>query len=215
MRSLLFLGGGILIGAGLVHAEARVYAEKQAAEKLKEEIASHKRVLEMAAENFLADRISEAPAKTEGELDPTFVKLKDMAINRADVADDSDDAIKVGGEMVQETSLSSVTPSSEYLQTAQDYSEISVNDPIVPVQYISSDDYDEEDGRAKEQILIHMGEDQPLFICEGIVVENWQSLISPNILVDMYSMCPPGTEKILYVRNHLTDTDYEVIQEIP
>lgn len=202
MRSLLFLGGGILIGAGLVHVEARVYAEKQAAEKLKEEVASHKRVLEMAAENFLADRISEAPVETESELDQ-------------DAPDTSDDSIKVGGEMVQETSLSSVTPSSEYLQTAQDYSEISVNDPIVPVQYISSDDYDEEDGRAKEQILIHMGEDQPLFICEGIVVENWQSLISPNILVDMYSMCPPGTEKILYVRNHLTDTDYEVIQEIP
>lgn len=202
MRSLLFLGGGILIGAGLVHAEARVYAEKQAAEKLKEEIASHKRVLEMAAENFLAERVSEAPVETEAELDQ-------------DAADTSDDSIKVGGEMVQETSLSSVTPSAEYLKVAADYSEISVNDPIVPVQYISSDDYDEEDGRAKEQILIHMGEGEPLFICEGIVQPDWKSLISPNILVDMYSMCPPGTEKILYVRNHLTDTDYEVIQEIP
>lgn len=201
MRALMFLGGGLLLGVGFVHAEATVTAEKRAQKNFEEQLESHKRVLQRAAEDFLAREV-EAPAATEEDLDGP---------------DTSANAIRVGGEMTVETKLSDLTPSADYLKTARDYTTgVNLSPSIETVQYITEDEYDEEDGRAKEQILIHMGDNEPLFINEGIIVSNWKELISPNILVDMYQRCPPGTEnRVLYVRNNRNDTDYEVIQEIP
>ncbi len=223
MRALLYLGGGLLIGAGFVHAEATVTAEKRAQEKFDEQLASHKRVLEMAAEKFLLDQI-DGPYETEFDLDPEanriampnmdapFVHPMDR---RMDEADKSEDAIRVGGEMTVETKLSDLTPSVDYLKHAREYAQSPTAAPVSEVSYISEDEYNEEDGRAKEQLLIHMGPDGPMFINEGIVTQDWAELVSPNILVDMYQMISPGEDRVLYVRNTRTDTDYEVIQEIP
>lgn len=212
MRALLFIGGGILIGVGFTHAEATVAAEKRATVKLIEEVESHKRVINMAAESFLQDQM-EGPFPTEEDLDRNKIAMPDM-----DGPDTSADAITVGGEMTVTTSISAITPSADYLAAARDYQQpVETSTPLIPVEYITEDDYHEEDGRAKEQILIHMGGDgEPLFVNEGVMLPDWQELISPNILVDLYQRVPPGSEeRVLYVRNHRNDTDYEVIQEIP
>jgi hypothetical protein len=214
MRGLLFLGGGLLLGVGFAHTEAAVIAEKRAQERFDEQLESHKRVLQMATEDFLGREV-DGPFDTEADLFDE--NGKDERQRFLDAAEDGPDAIKVGGEIIIETKLSDLTPSADYLATARDYS--GPTGPSVElsgVEYITEDEYGEEDGRAKEQILIHMGADEPLFINEGIIVPDWRELISPNILVDMYQRVPPGTEnRVLYVRNNRNDTDYEVIQEIP
>lgn len=220
MRSLMFLGGGLLIGVGVAWGEATRSAEQRANERIAEEVAMHKRVLEKAAEQYLYNK-SEAPAETEDELDEFGrrdgdEKLMSVSMNRPDgldEADTSEDAIKVGGEMTVETPVQEISP--EYLATAHDYSDMPLSQAGPELEYITEDEFAEEDGRDKEQILIHMGETEPLFITAGVVVPDWSEKISPNILVDMYQKCPPGTDKVLYVRNHRTDTDYEVVQEIP
>lgn len=197
-------GCGVLAGVSLAWGEAIRSAEKKANERIIEEVAQHKRVINQAAEMYLASQ-SEAPAMTEEELNAHGVQLQHL-----DEADTSTDAIKVGGQMTVETQIS-----PDYLQHARDYSDMPLSSPINELEYITEDEYAEEDGRDKEQILIHMGETEPLFVSAGVVVPNWHELISPNILVDMYQKCPPGTDKVLYVRNNRNDTDYEVIQEIP
>lgn len=201
MRSdLLFLGGGILIGSGFTWLEARRQAQISARKEFDEQLEMHKRVLNSAAEDFLTREL-DGPFNTEEDLDGP---------------DTSSDAVRVGGEMIAETALSDMTPTVDYLSKARVYSEVQLSNNVSPVSYISEDEFHEEDGRAKEQILIHMGEDEPLFISEGIVIPNWRELISPNILVDMYQRLTPDVEnRVLYVRNAMTDTDYEVIQEIP
>lgn len=199
MRALLFLGGGILIGVGLTYTEAHITTEARMQEEFTESLESHKRVLQTAAEDFL-NRESDGPFETEEELNETEAP------------------VMVGGDIVMETKVQEVGPGPEYLKAARDYT-TAIGDAsgVIPLEYISEDDYNEDDGRSKEQILIHMSiEGDPLFMNEGIVLENWKELISPNILVDMYQMIPPNQEtKVLYVRNHIVDTDYEVIQEFP
>lgn len=191
------VGSGIIAGVSLAWGEAARRAEKKANERVIEEVAQHKRVIEMAAESYLNRKNAETdgPFETEEELDEP---------------DTLDDAIKVGGQMTVETQIA-----PDYLQHARDYSDMPLASPVRELEYITEDEYTEEDGRDKEQILIHMGETEPLFVSAGVVVPNWHELISPNILVDMYQRCPPGTDKVLYVRNNRNDTDYEVIQEIP
>lgn len=214
MRSLLFLGGGLLIGAGLSWGEATRVAERRANQRVLDEVASHKRVLEKAAEKYLADTVPEGPALTEEELythqDPAWGGAVDP-----DEADTSEDAIKVGGEAILTTSITEVGPTTDYLAAAHDYHTSEMSAPERELEYIEAEEYDEDDGRLKEEILIHMGETEPLFISEGLVVMDWSEKISPNVLVDMYQMCPPGEDKVLYVRNHVNGTDYRVVQEIP
>lgn len=84
------------------------------------------------------------------------------------------------------------------------------------ISYIDEDDYlDEEDGRYKGKIEILMTENGPQFTMEGDPLENWEQKVGDSILVDMYNKCPPGTEGILWVRNHRTNEDYEVVREEP
>lgn len=200
MKSLLLVGGGILIGVGLSWGEAYRQTEVAAQERYREQLQSYTRANEMA-DRLRENWDVEPPAATEQDLD---------------AADESNDAIRVGGEMVAETSLSDITPSADYLAAARDYSPSETAVEALQIEYITEDEFHEEDGNDKEQILIHMGEQEPLFINNGLVVEDWKELISPNILVDMYQRIPPGTDtRVLYVRNHRLGTDYEVIQEIP
>ena len=40
--------------------------------------------------------------------------------------------------------------------------------------------------------------------------------VGPSILRDFYTMVPPNARPaVLYVRNNLTESDYEVIRDIP
>lgn len=194
----MLVGGGILIGVGVSWAEATRQAEIRANERIEDEITSYHRVAKMVR--------SEAPVEDEETLNGVdFDGDTELKIEEPEVVS------------VRETPLSEVTPGVEYLQAVQEYWTPPNSAIEVRIEYIDEDTFAEEDGRSKEQILIHMGADaEPLFVNEGVMVVDWQEIIPPTILADMYTRCGPEMDnKVLYVRNHANDTDYEVIQEIP
>lgn len=83
------------------------------------------------------------------------------------------------------------------------------------VSYIEDEDYLDEDGRFKGKIDIMLTDSEPVFLMDGAQIEDWDKRIGDSILVDMFRLCPPGTDPILYVRNHRTDEDYEVVRVEP
>lgn len=81
------------------------------------------------------------------------------------------------------------------------------------ISYIEEEDFqDEEDGRYKGRIDIMMDDHQPIFLMDGAQIDDWDKRLGDSILVDFYKLVPPGVDPILYVRNHRTGEDYEVVQ---
>lgn len=83
------------------------------------------------------------------------------------------------------------------------------------VSYIEEEEYQDDDGRLKEQILVYMDEYNPVFTEAGIPIDDWAEKIGDSIIVDFYRLVPPGVDPVLYVRNHRTGVDYEVIRQEP
>jgi hypothetical protein len=83
------------------------------------------------------------------------------------------------------------------------------------VSYIEEEEYQDDDGRLKEQILVFMDEYNPVFLEAGQPIDDWAEKIGDSIIVDFYRLVPPGVEPVLYVRNHRTGVDYEVIRQEP
>lgn len=223
------LGGGLIFGALLAHAEATSTAEIRSKNRYEEQLELHKRILQRAHEDFLRGQLAEHPVETEDELvvdgiyvydlqgnkDPRLVELERQdAENRAAKFLLSED-VKVGGEIIAETPIAP----PDYVGTASLYADPGTfinGEQVLSLEYIEAEDYEEEDGRAKEQITIFMGGDEPIFVMDGEPIENWAELIGDHILVDFYQRVPPGEQdRVLYVRNHKRDEDYEVWQTVP
>jgi hypothetical protein len=83
------------------------------------------------------------------------------------------------------------------------------------ISYLEEEEYMEEDGRFKGQITIVMEETQPSFFMDGKQISDWDQRVGDSIIVDFQKLVPPGIPPVLYVRNHRTDEDYEVLREIP
>jgi hypothetical protein len=79
------------------------------------------------------------------------------------------------------------------------------------ISYVEDEEYLEEDGRLKQRIEILIDETNPLFFLDGVPIDDWAARVGSSILADMYERTPPGLEAVLYVRNHRTDEDYEVV----
>jgi len=190
MRSLMLVGGGILIGVGLSYADATIRAEK----KLRESQTDNwKEWLESLPEPEEA----EAPAETEEEL--TF---------NAE-----------GGVLEQETNLieNPLPPGyvEEYVQKAAVYGDQAHILTSQPMEIIDEDQYAEEDGRAKELIQVFMGDGEPYFVQDGMVIEDWKEKVGDNILVMFYqNFGPDAKERTIWVRNNERGEDFEVSQEM-
>jgi hypothetical protein len=83
------------------------------------------------------------------------------------------------------------------------------------VSYIEEEDYLEEDGRYKGHIDIIMDEYNPVFLMDGQQIHDWDKKVGDSILVDFFTKVPPGADDVLYVRNHRTEEDYEVVRVNP
>lgn len=201
MRGLLFLGGGILIGVGVSWAEATRQAELRANDRIDEEVATYRHILDMAYEGLTP---IESPV-------PHEALLEEMSPERI-FGTESAEAEKTN---IRETPLSSVTPSADYVNHVQEYWDPSATTVETRFEYITEEEF-EESTAIKEEILIHMGGDaMPLFIQDGVMLVDWDEMIPNTILADMYSQCPPGEDKVLFVRNQKNGIDYRVRQEIP
>lgn len=86
---------------------------------------------------------------------------------------------------------------------------------LVPIMYITEEDYIEADGRAKEQLTFVGDGNVVHFFEEGVEIEDWKDRLGESFLVDFQKLVPYGADLVVWVRNQKTDTDYEVIREIP
>lgn len=84
------------------------------------------------------------------------------------------------------------------------------------VSYIEEEDYhDDGDGFFKGRVDIIMNDGAPIFMMDGQPIDDWDKRLGDSILVDFFTKVPPGVEPVLYVRNHRTTEDYEVVQVLP
>lgn len=203
------LGVGLLAGAALSHAEASLRAKKHYQEEYEETAATLERVYQF--------RIARAESKFWKNVDnASVVDDENYDLNEYSFQTADDDPITVGGEITIETPIA--TP--DYVAAATQYGdqETFASD-VSPwsLEFIEEEDYQDDDHRSKEQIVILMGgsDDEPLFMMDGHQIDNWAELVGDYILKEFYQRCPPGADRVLYVRNHARDEDYEVIQEMP
>lgn len=190
MRSLLLVGGGILIGVGLSYADATVRAEKKVRE-IEEKFWSDRIKTDLVRNTFYEP---EAPAATEDEL--TFNPE--------------------GAVLTPESNPLPHGYVEEYVEKAAVYGDSAHILQSQPMEIIDDDQYSEDDGRAKEQIQVFMGDGEPYFVQDGMVIEDWQEKIGDNILVMFYQNFTPDHTgpRVIYVRNHERGEDFEILQEM-
>ena len=82
------------------------------------------------------------------------------------------------------------------------------------ISYIEEEEFMEDDGRSKERVDFMIDTNLPYFFIDGMPVDNWTELLGGSLLVDFWTLTPPGDGAVFYVRNHLNNTDYEVIQVV-
>lgn len=194
MRSLLFVGGGILIGVGLTWTEAYISAENRHRNHYDSAIDAHKRAMDEALK-LAQERQAETPVETEAEL--TFNEEGSIL----------------------ETNVRGNVPAGyieEYVQKASVYGDPSHFQPgNQPIEFIDDDTYSEDDGNSKEIIQVFMGDGEPYFVQDGIVITDWKEKLGENILVAFYqNFGPNAEERVLWVRNNTLNEDYEVVQEM-
>lgn len=86
------------------------------------------------------------------------------------------------------------------------------------ISYIEEEEFDEEDGRQKYSISMVIDPEtmDVTFFCNGVEMGDWGVRLGPSIVTDFIEHVPHNLpNQILYVRNHQTDEDYEVVRELP
>ena len=83
------------------------------------------------------------------------------------------------------------------------------------ISYLEEEEYQEDDGRLKTQVSLILDNGDPLFFIDGEQIDDWDQRLGDSIVVDFFNLAPMGTSQVLYVRNHRTEEDYEVILETP
>lgn len=186
-------GAGLGIGAGLWS----VLREEQLKAEYKESTEAFMSAIRLAQKTEVHVHVQEDEEIPEV---PAGTAFKDLPPN----ADHVGQAIKV-------TEVEKFTP-----EDANPY-HVAVAQPQPSWTYLEEEDYQDEDDRAKHQITIMPNhEGQPVFVMNDIEIADWEERIGSNILRDFYSMVPPDVvPAVLYVRNNVTQEDYEVIREVP
>lgn len=206
---------GVIAGVAGVRTELEIKLRKEYAER--EEMMQ--RAYEQALEMGLAEK--EAPQTVLDE-----IELLEISLDETPNAF-GEGILTVGGDIVKEISDEAKSafkeiehnPYHRAVEATPTDIDAFVEGAISEqgISYIDEEDYlDDEDGRAKSKIdLIINGDDPPLFLEDGIPIDDWAEKVGESIVVDFYKLVPPGIEPILYVRNHRTDEDYEVVRVTP
>lgn len=207
-KAYYWLGVGSAFAIGVITGVAGVRVDLE--RKLRKEYAEREQLMQNAYEQALEmglDKATEEPAEDETKLIKD-IEILELSLDAQPNAF-GEGILTVGGDIVKE---------GEDGPTANPY-HVAVESSGTPdgsFSYIDEEDYQDEDGRFKGQIDILINGDQdPIFMMDGKPIDDWEDKIGESILRDFYSMVPPGADPILYVRNHRTDEDYEVVRLAP
>lgn len=206
------VGSSFLIGVITGVAGVRVALEQ----KLRKEYADREEMMQSAYEQALAMGLQEKeqPTRTLSE-----IELLEISLDETPNAF-GEGLLTVGGDIVKEgePEETTVNPYHQAVEATATPHEMFVDGGVndYGVSYIEEEDYQDEDGRFKGQIDILMdGQNDPVFVMDGEPISDWAERIGESILVDFFKLVPPGVDPVLYVRNHRTDEDYEVVRVAP
>lgn len=189
-------GAGTLIGMGL----GVLSVEKKLKKEYEEATAAHWRVVQAVKID------AETPALTEEDL--IHIRHRDEGVTLE------------GGELVTPEEKIVEPPFTVPPQTTNPYHR-AVQPTVGQGVYasyaeLSEEDYQEDDGRAKEQITMLYSDGEPVFFMNGAEVElsDAMDMVGSTIVDDMREAVREGTPYV-WRRNNQTDVDYEVVFEQP
>lgn len=190
-------GAGTLIGVAL----GIISTEQKARAKYNESTQSFIRAMELARNNKPANVEVHITGSTE-EFGTSLAEARESVEPLRE---------KINATPIKQSDVGDFSPASEnpYHET--------LAKPSPSWTYLEEEDYHDEDGRYKGQITIMPNESgNPIFVENDIEITDWETKIGSNILRDFYTLVEPNANPpVLYVRNNLTEEDYEVIKEVP
>lgn len=195
-------GAGTIIGVGL----GSLLVEKKLEEKYDQATAAHWRVVQAVK----IDR--ETPSLTEEDLinihprDPETIELFQEG------SEDPINRIQVPEETVPNVSTLPQTDNPYHKAVQQ-----TVNTTVyASYAELNEEDYQEDDGRVKEQLTMVYSDNEPIFFMNGAEIETSDAMdmVGSTIVDDMRKTVGEGLP-FLWVRNNQTDVDYEVVFEQP
>lgn len=212
VTSALGLGGILGFIAGWAALEERTHQKYEA--QYAEAQASMQRAYEMA----LNDDRDQAIERIDSVRGDTVLGTIEVTSN--------DDGVQATVTSMTAAGLQVFDPQNpaQFTPETQNPYHVAVQAPATPIEmfvggqpnaegisYVEDEEYLEDDGRLKQRIEILIDETNPIFFLDGIPIDDWAARVGSSILADMYERTPPGVEAVLYVRNHRTEEDYEVV----
>lgn len=198
------VAGAFVAGCGVGAAVVRTLMEKE------ERGTTVYQYIECARDH----NVGEAPVATEEELSTPLEKKLSTPIS--EITDHNGDQLLVvpAQRVDPEALVPDENPYHKAIAATETPVDVFVGGGIndYGVSYIEEEDYLDEDGRFKGKIDIMMDDHNPIFLMEGEQITDWDQRVGDSILVDFYKLVPPGADEVLYVRNHRTDEDYEVVR---
>lgn len=204
------VGSAFLIGVATGVAGVRTDLER----KMRKEYAEREQMMQNAYEQALDLQRAERPVEQEIHLDGDLDKAIEEMETGLEEVEGLGGVLAEGGEIEQVGG----NPYHRALEAVETPVELFVDGGVndYGVSYIDEEDYlDEDDGRFKGKIDILMDEAGPIFMMDGEVIDDWDKRVGDSIMVDFFKLVPPNADRVLYVRNHRTDEDYEVVQVTP
>lgn len=208
-QRVLDILGGILIGGGVGAIATKYLLENKLHEEYIAQVGSMRRALEAAR----IDAVT--PVATEEELEG------DVTLERENT-EDAGVVFTGGGEILAPALVSvpdvPVQPDEDLLKEEGDRPNpywTAVNSDGPSFTMLEEEDYYEEDGRLKEQLVMIFAEGHPTFFAEGQSIDDWKDRVGTSVVDDMRKEAERSGSPVLYIRNNKTDIDYEVIFEQP
>jgi hypothetical protein len=217
VRDVLLVLGGALIGGGVSYLMLEHKMDNKHMQLAQEQVETHKRALDLAAD-VKEERVRNIFADDEGRPEveipgPGATELKDakepVRIDPGFFQPKSEE-----GEGFSPETDNPYHTAVAAMETAPE-TFVAGEPTQYGMAYIEEEEYQEDDGRLKEQIVILMNEHEPVFLQDGAEIRDWNERVGDSILIDMFRYCPPGQRQVLYVRNLATDVDYEVVRDTP
>ena len=206
---LIVFGTGFVAGAAVAWAAMAYNVERTIKTRVDEEVASMERVFKSVYTKATDDVLLEQALEDEDESQLTIDEVVDH-FRYVTLTEEEPEEVRVvedAGTVAYNRVISAVeTDIDTFVSGEPNY---------YGVSYIEEEEYLDEDGRAKNKIDILMDDHNPIFLMDGIAIDDWHERVGDSILVDFYKLVPPGLDRVLYVRNHRTDEDYEVVQVSP
>lgn len=177
--------------------------------------------------------VEEKIAKEYDESVESITRAYEMALNNQPLTDkDMDFDLEYNRVAMPDTEHVIWDPKdiTEYEQKASTYHTPVVDDttPVnvfvegtpnqFGISYLEEEDFDEDDGRNKHHVTMVVDPEtmDVTFFMMGQVIEDAFERLGPGIVGDFIEHVPHTLpNQILYVRNHQTDEDYEVVRELP